>query len=368
MRLRKAIVEFDVDGAPRGAVTRFCQANGISRSVFYKIRAQAKDLDPGQVPLAGSRAPKTVPSRIDPAVEEAALELRQKLKAEGWDAGPLSVRSRLIRDGQVNVPSRSTLARVFTRYGMVDPEPAKRPRSSYKSFRWPRANDMWQLDGTEWRLDDVANTKQVIYQVEDDHSRMIMSWARDTSENGPTAIKVVTDAIRAFGAPVRFLTDNGTAFNLARRRNGSEAPLERFLKAFGVTPISGQVGKPTTQGKNERLHQTLQKFLEAHRPITTPEHLDQFLDQFADEYNNHRPHQQLSDGIETPAEAYTAAVTHCIVNVGHEHAGQTLHITVTDDYLEFFAPDGEALGVLPRPAPTGNKQTFNLAVDGIYYG
>jgi transposase InsO family protein len=425
MRLRKVIVNFDVEGAARGAVTRFCGANGISRSVFYKIRAQAAGLAPGEVPVAGSRAPKTTPSRVEGAMGELALALRVELKGKGLDGGPLSVRARLIRAGYRDVPSRATLARLFTRHGMVDPEPAKRPRSSYKTFRWPRANDMWQLDGTEWRLDDAVHTKQCIYQVEDDHSRMILSWALDATENGATAINVVTDAIRTWGAPVRFLTDNGVAFNQSRRRNGSTAPLERFLSSIGVKPISGQIKKPTTQGKNERLHLTLQKFLEAHRPIPTPERLSELLAEFAEEYNNNRPHQQLRDGIETPAEAYTTAVkapaptppppaqpdpvtqadleeepppvprrnrprgayelgdltmvdrqvgkdgrvsvSHCSIYVGRKRAGQILHISLAAEHMEFFSPDGESLGILARPAPSTTRPKLNLSADGMYY-
>jgi hypothetical protein len=294
---------------------------------------------------------------------------------------------------------------------MVVPEPRKRPRSSYKRFTYPNPNAMWQLDGTEWRLDDEQRTKQVICQVEDDCSRMVLAWAVDATENGEAAVKVVSDAIRAHGVPVRFLTDNSLAFNQSRRKGDGAAPLERYLKAFGVKPISGQVAKPTTQGKNERLHQTLQRFLEAHRPITTPERLTELLAEFADGYNHDRPHQEL-DGNTTPAEAYAqpdlfeasgtdaarpagparrrpygaydlgglvmvdrevgrdgrVSAAHCQIYVGQARSGQTLRLSVTDDHLELFGPDGDALGVVTRPAPGGPRARINLFSDGVYYG
>jgi transposase InsO family protein len=421
LRLRKDIVDFDLEAAPRGAVSRFCAANGISRSAFYKIRARARALpNPGQVPLPASRAAKAVPARTAPEVEQLVVAERQRLRDAGLDCGPLSIRARLVRAGHEGVPSRATIARILTRYGQVSPQPRKRPRSSYKSFRWPRPNDMWQLDGTEWRLDDEKNTKQVIYQVEDDHSRMIVSWCADATENGPAAIRVVSDGMLRHGAPRRFLTDNAKAFNQSRR--GGTAPLERYLQAFGVQTISGQIAKPTTQGKNERLHQTLQRFLEARRPITTPEQLADALDAFADEYNNRRPHQAL-DG-QTPAEAYAATpkaeppeppapaqpdlfdqaglpdqrpgqprrrrphgarqigglliadravgrdgrvlIAGCAIQVGKQRAGQQLHISITDDHLELFGPDGNSLGVVTRPAPSGKTTQINLFSEGIY--
>jgi hypothetical protein len=163
---------------------------------------------------------------------------------------------------------------------------------------------MWQLDGTEVRLDDQAGSKRVVYQVEDDHSRMVLAWAVDRSENSRTAIAVVSAAVDRFGAPLRFLTDNGLAFNMSRR--GSTAPLETWLKIKGVEPATGRPGKPTTQGKNERLHRTLKQFLDAHRPIGTEGELRSLVAEFTHGYNHDRPHQELEHG-RTPADAYQAA-------------------------------------------------------------
>lgn len=44
--------------------------------------------------------------------------------------------------------------------------------------------------------------------------------------------------------------------------------MEIFLASKGTMPISGLPGRPTTQGKNERSHQTLIRFLDANRPAT----------------------------------------------------------------------------------------------------
>jgi transposase InsO family protein len=97
------------------------------------------------------------------------------------------------------------MARIFTRSGLVEAQPQKRPRASYKSFRYPRPNDCWQLDGVEVEL--ASGGKVVVLQVEDDHSRMILASRVAPSENGADAIAVVDLAITRHGAPVRFLTD-----------------------------------------------------------------------------------------------------------------------------------------------------------------
>lgn len=187
---------------------------------------------------------------------------------------------------------------------MVTPEPAKRPRASYRRFRYPDPNGCWQLDGFECRLDDEAGSKRCVLQVEDDHSRFILASHVARAETSDAAITVVAEAIRRHGAPARFLTDNGAAFNQSRR--GGTSQLETDLKRQGVAPITGRPGKPTTQGKNERLHQTIQRFLDAHRPIRTASRLATLVDKFDDYYNTQRAHQALDPDQIPRTAAYQA--------------------------------------------------------------
>ena len=77
------------------------------------------------------------------------VKKRAQLIKDGWDAGARSVRYRLIRDGVDGVPSARTVHRVLVREGLVKPEPANRPRSSYRRVENPAPNGMWQMDGTE---------------------------------------------------------------------------------------------------------------------------------------------------------------------------------------------------------------------------
>ena len=288
-RVRQLIIRFT--GKPRrGEVTRFCREHGISRAEFYKVRARAKT--EGKLAAVTPRQPvaKSVKRRTSDELEAMALEVRAQLKRDGWDHGPLSVAASIRRLG-VAPPSRATLARIFTRHGVVTPEPAKRPRASYRRFRYPDPNGCWQLDGFEYRLDDEAGSKRCVLQVEDDHSRFILASDVARAETSEAAITVVAEAIGHHGAPARFLTDNGAAFNQSRR--GGTSQLETYLRRQGVEPITGRPRKPTTQGKNERLHRTIQKFLDANRPIRTAQRLAELVDEFDDYYNNQRPHQAL---------------------------------------------------------------------------
>jgi len=420
-RVRRLIINF-TDQPRRGEVTRFCREHGISRAEFYKVRARAKT--EGKLAAVTPKQPvaKSVMGRTSQELETIALQVRAQLKKEGWDHGPLSVAAAMRRQG-LTPPSRATLARIFTRHGVVTPEPAKRPRASYRRFRYPDPNGCWQLDGFEVRLDDEAGSTRCVLQVEDDHSRFILASHVARSETSEAAITVVATAIGRHGAPARFLTDNGTAFNQSRQ--GKTSQLEAYLRRQGVTPITGRPSKPTTQGKNERLHQTIGKFLDAHRPIRTQARLVELVDEFDQYYNTERAHQSLDHPDQTPAQAYQARpkavpgpsqpevappsakpstttptravasgiarrmkgedtrtdipgaahwadrhvsssgrihICHAKIYVGTQRAGQTLHVTFDATIIEVFDTDGVLIGSVPHPGkvPTGTFRVLSI--------
>lgn len=74
---------------------------------------------------------------------------------------------------------------------------------------------------------------------------------------------------------------------------------------LGVEAITGKPHKPTTQGKNERFHQTLFRYLDKQPLADTLAQLQAQVDAFDHIYNTHRPHQGLP-GRATPLTAWQA--------------------------------------------------------------
>ena len=404
------------DNSERGAVTRFCDRHEISRSVFYKIRAQAVELGPVAATEPGSRRPLRSPTRTDPVVVGHALAVRVWLVEQGLDAGPLSVAARMRRQG-LTAPSRATLARAFAAAGVSKPEPRKRPRAANRRFVYPAPNCCWQIDAFAWSLAD--GTHVAIHQVIDDHSRQAVATLVADGETAKAAVLVVSTAVRRWGVPQRLLSDNGLAFNPTRR--GFTGKLVDYLLDLGVKAITGKPDRPTTQGKNERFHQTLQKWLNARPPAKTIPALQSLVDEFDHYYNHERAHQAL--GGKTPAEAWAATTpapepiaeprmpaippsarsrisptssgptssgaaaegTHsrtalalhpaqgnatlrvkkngqikalsCLFYVATGRAGQQVHIVWNERTVEIFTRDGEHLIAYPRPETTS-----------VYYG
>ncbi|WP_457963134.1 DDE-type integrase/transposase/recombinase [Arthrobacter sp. D1-29] len=389
IRIRHAVATWPED-APRGAVTAFCRKHNVSRAWFYRVRAAAGAVGPVQALVKKSTVPGTSPTATEPGMIDLLLATRTDLEKQGLDHGPLSVLSTLSRQGY-RPPSRATVARIFARSGVVVPEPRKKPRSAYKRFVYPQPNACWQIDSTEWVLAD--RTKVAVFQLIDDHSRLALASLVAPGETSAAAIAVVTLAIQRHGVPQKFLSDNGAALNPTRR--GRTGALVEFLKAKGVEPITGKPYKPTTQGKNERFHQTLHKYLHRQPPAASMTLLQAQVDAFDLYYNTQREHQGLAPGM-TPSEAWhatpkapapvppdqptpeserrslrrTVRKDGCITvlgthfMMGKEHIGQTVHVIYDAATIMFFGPQGTEIISHVRP-PKGTPYVGNGKPSGV---
>jgi transposase InsO family protein len=166
---------------------------------------------------------------------------------------------------------------------------------------YPAPNACWQLDATGYVL--TGGRECVIFQLIDDHSRYAVASHVAWSETAEAAITVFDKAVAAHGVPQRLLSDNGIALNPSRR--GYLGQLVKHLSRLGVQAITGKPYKPTTQGKNERFHQTLFRYLDKQPLASTLAELQAHIDTFDDIYNTERPHQGLPGRI-TPRTAWEA--------------------------------------------------------------
>ena len=306
--VRRQIIAFNPaePGAP--SVSEFCRELGVSRPSFYKVRDRfAREGNAALNPR--SRAPKAPAHRYGQDTAEVVLEVRKQLTGNGWDAGPIWIWHACVDEGLFtsSIPSVSTIARILAQAGVVDANPRKRPRSSCIRFQRAAAMELWQLDALEYPLFDETGgrrpDKVTIYQLLDDSTRYdVGTQAFADPENGDDAVSAVGAALAADGAPQELLSDNGGAFNLARQ--GSVTQLQRLLADHGCRGITGSFRSPTTQGKDERSHQTLTRFLDAHRPVSL-DRVRELLVTYR-EYYNHRRHHQSLPGRMTPGQAWDA--------------------------------------------------------------
>ena len=238
------------------------------------------------------------------------LGLRAQLTANGLDAGPVTIAWHLEREG-LRAPSTSTIRRILHEAGLITPQPRKRPRSSYLRFEMAQPNEMWQSDFIHWRLADGTDVEVLNWL--DDHSRYLLSCTAHQPVSGDGVVAVFLDLVERYGPPASTLTDNGSVYT--SRFTGGRNAFEYLLPLLGIRQKNGSPGHPQTQGKTERFHQTLQRWLRARPTARYLTELQQQLDEFTEHYNEHRPHRALKRT--TPAAAYRATPKAIPATNGH---------------------------------------------------
>lgn len=249
-----------------------------------------------------SRRPHTSPGATPAEARALILRLREELTSSGLDAGAHSIHDRLIRLGATG-PSVTTIWRILKAADVITAQPQKRPRSSIRRFEAAQPNETWQSDMTHWRLADDTGIE--ILSWLDDHARFLLRITCHPVVTAHTVTAEFTTAAHEHGLPASCLTDNGLIFT-TRFAAGSGGPnhFEHVLARHGITQKNGHPGHPQTQGKIERFHQTLKRWLTAQPPALDLDELAAQLTVFRDTYNHDRPHRALAR--RTPAEAYRA--------------------------------------------------------------
>ena len=282
----------------QSSVTAVAAEYGISRGHLHRLLRRYReggldDLEPR------SRRPHTNPHRTADAARDRIVALRTELTAGGLDAGPTTIAWHLEHEGRP-VPSTSTIRRILHAAGLVVPEPRKRPRSSWIRFEAAAPNEVWQSDFTHWRLADGSEVEIINWL--DDHSRYLLGCTVFRRVAGDDVVATFTAAGEAHGWPAATLTDNGAVYT--SRFTGGRNGFEYLLAWLGVRQKNGAPGHPQTQGKVERFHQTLKRWLGRRPAATDLAALQAQLDTFRTVYNEQRPHRAI--GRRTPAAAYAA--------------------------------------------------------------
>ena len=266
------------------SVRAVAQATGTSKSwvhrhvQLYRAGGEAA-LEPQR------RGPRHAPALTSPDVEDEIVWWRKHLSEAGFDAGARTIAYHLALVADP-VPSLSTIHRVLRRRGLVVDQPQKRPRSSWIRFAADLPNECWQSDMTHWH---VGPDKVEILHFIDDCSRVALSSKVVAVASASDVIELFYATAATWGLPASVLSDNGAIYTAAYR--GASTALEMDLATLGITFKHGKPYHPQTQGKIERYHRTLKKWLAAKDDFGSIDELQHGVDFFARYYNEVRPHQ-----------------------------------------------------------------------------
>lgn len=274
-------------------------ASATGRSKSWVQRQVLRYREGGEAALElKRRGPKCPPNRTPDASEDLVVSWRKHLEEFGLDAGARTIAWHLRRDGAPE-PSVATIHRILVRRGFVTPQPQKRPRSSWQRFEADLPNECWQPDMTHWQL--AGGRKVEIVNFVDDHSRAVMASVALGVAKAPDVVRIFHQAVSRFRLPRSVLSDNGAIYTAMYR--GAAASLEIELRALGISFRHGRPYHPQTQGKVERYHLTLKKFLRRQRKARSLPELQAQIDRFVIIYNEERPHQSKG---RTPMDVWLA--------------------------------------------------------------
>jgi transposase InsO family protein len=283
-------------------VTEVADRYGVSRQSVHAWLARYRDEGP---PGLEDRSHKVHrhPWQIPAELESAVCELRRAHRK--W--GPKRLVFEMGRRGLGTV-TRSTVYRVLVRNQLIEPRSRRRRRQDYVRWERPVPMQLWQLDVTASAF--LADGREVkIVTGIDDHSRYCVIARAVLRATARPVCRAFVDAMAVYGVPEEVLTDNGTVFTgRFIKPRPAEVLFERICRENGITQRLTRPRSPTTTGKIERLHQSLQlELLDVHGPFESLAALQAALDAWREEYNTDRPHQSLDMAF--PASRFAPAVS-----------------------------------------------------------
>lgn len=279
-------------GQPDSNIRLLSRRFGVSPTTVYKWLERHRER--GREGLEElSRRPHRSPRRCCSTIEEAVLRLRDRHPT--WGARKL--RRRLFVTTGQPVPSASTVHQILLRHARIDAKESLKHRA-FQRFEHPAPNQLWQMDFKGHFATETARCHPLT--VLDDHSRFALGVQACADERAQTVQQRLSSIFRLYGLPDRMTMDNGSPWGADG--NHRFTSLTVWLIRLGVRVSHSRPYHPQTQGKDERLHRTLNEDLLSRRRFLDLSDTQQALDQWRHVYNFQRPHEALQ--LEVPASRY----------------------------------------------------------------
>jgi len=271
----------------RALCRRFGIAPNTASTWIARYRAE------GRAGLADhSHRPHASPSRTTPAQAAQVLAVRDAHPT--WGGRKLR---RWLLDHRGTAPAASTITTILQRHARLD-GPRTGEARAYQRFERPAPNDLWQLDFMGHRALQAGRVQPLT--ILDDHSRFGIGLFACAHERSDLVQAHLITCFRAYGLPTAILADNGPAW-------GSSSPgtltwLEAWWIRLDIRVLHGRYRHPQTQGKVERLHQTIARDLFQFGVLADLATAQTAFDAFRHTYNTDRPHEALA--LAVPATRY----------------------------------------------------------------
>lgn len=268
------------------SIAEACRRFNISRKTGYKWLARFSAHEPSSL-NDRSRARHHQNATPDHMV---ALLLETKQQYPLW--GPEKIRQRLLNLNVSSVPAASTIGNLLRDHGLVKKRktPTFKPTQRHELHAVVQPNDVWSAD-FKGKFPHAGGRWCHPFTLTDNYSRIVLACDATYMPAGHFVIPCLERVFRECGMPLVLRTDNGPPFAGAGLWGLSHMSV--WLIKCGILPERIRPGKPTENGRHERMHRTLKDALKQHPKFTSLDEQQAWMDAWRQEFNEIRPHKAL---------------------------------------------------------------------------
>lgn len=273
-----------------------CTDYGVSRKTGYKWIQRFYEYGWSGFEEA-SRKPGQSPHRLS---EEVVCKLI-KLKGHHENRGAKKILDLYKRRYKHNIPSLSSVNRIFLRAGLVKQKRKRYPPAGARMITEVEVkapNDLWTMDFKGWWMTSDRKRFEP-FTLRDSFTRYVLI-AEAMPENTDCVKEALIRAFKQYGMPKVIQSDNGSPLG-ARSNIPGLSQLSAWLISRGVNIRFSRPGKPQDNGGHERMHRDLKKEVQV-RFHGDYKLYQSELEIWRNEFNELRPHEALD--MKTPAEVY----------------------------------------------------------------
>jgi putative transposase len=206
--------------------------------------------------------------------------------------GAVSIEKLLKETKREAALSHNRIHKILLELDLSQKEPNKSRRRKWVRYEREHTNSLWHTDWFEHQGEQI-----IVF--EDDASRFITGFGNFKNATAKNSAEVLEKAVEEWGKPTQIISDHGVQFTSIPRETCKKPKpneFQRTLQTLGIEHIKARVKHPQTNGKAERLIQSLKKY---HKHFGNWEKTIEF-------YNFKRPHMSLEteNNIKTPYQAF----------------------------------------------------------------
>jgi len=274
---------------------------GVKPWVLYDYNKKAKH-EAKEAPSTATREkpvdggdpeiPKSTPGENPAGLPEDIADLICSYRREHPDHGFKRIQD-ILKGKYLVVVTRKHIRKVLKDAGLLETcnssfDITEVPAKGTRRFEANHPGELWQMDVTYVYIHKIPVLYLII--IIDDYSRYCVAAELRRDQRVETLIGVFHDACTLYGLPQKLLTDQGSGFY---SWSHEQTRFQEYLDDRRIEHIVAEPHSPQTEGKVERLIQTIREELLTKVKFSGFEDAVTQIRSYVNSYNTDRPHQGI---------------------------------------------------------------------------